>query len=966
MNKYENQMILHENRLEPRAYFFEYQNNDDASEFNREHACGFLNLCGSWNFKLYNGPEYVLEKMHKQLLANSEQITVPSLWQYEGYGKLQYTDEGFPFPVDVPNIPSDTPTALYQRTFDYVPQAGSTIIRFDGVESYFELYLNGTYVGMSKGSRLQAEFDISGLVKSGENLISIKVLQYSDATYVEDQDMWWASGIFREVYLFNRQTQISDAYITTDKCGANGSLTVKLANNGEQAEFALYQNGEQIASAVSNGEHTFEIENAKFWNPENPALYEVYVTDLKTKRVISFKRGITKIEVKENVMYLNDAYFMMHGVNRHDNDHKVGRAVSIDRVRKDLELMKAHNINAVRTAHYPNDPRFYELCDELGLLVVAETDLETHGFENIGNLSQLSDDPSWEGVYVDRIKRHVHNCKNFTSIIIWSMGNESGYGCNFKAMVKACKAIDPVRLTHYEEDRFGEDVDIISTMYSRVQQMDLFGRYPSPKPRIICEYGHAMGNGPGGLKEYQDVFYKYDCLQGHFIWEWSDHGVFANVDGTDTYLFGGDYGDYPNNYNFCMDGLMFANQTPSNGLLEYKQVICPIKVSFGDDKITLDSKYWFESKQITVKLRVKNDGLEIATQTVEQILIAPNASKDIELTNIQFKAGKNTLIVEVYANDHQIGIYSNVVEVKADELNVQQDEMMISPTFKEDDYKLEVWHGEAKYHFDKIAGHLKTVTIDGYELVNNGPKLNLWKPNIDNHKQEMDKYWKPNLFDIMQISKLEFKYEGNKVIISSRLAPPVFDFGYKYTQTYTFAADGSVQFAIDASKYGQYDEIIPKFGTEWKLNKSLQVVNYTGMGPNENYLDSLQTCYYDKFSTNVDQLFTNYPFPQDNGNHTGVDHLSLENDKYKITFSGDQFNFSAWNYSKEMLHNAQHIHELKTDDQITLNVDKLVMGLGSNSWGSEVLDSFQPKLVDYSFKYTIKVITKENDGSTNL
>ncbi len=956
MNNYENQLVLHENRLEERSYFFEYNSElININNFSREKSAGFKDLSGNWNFKLFEGPEYVIKAFHEKLQEDFTKIKVPSLWQYEGFGKLQYTDEGFPFPIDVPKVPSDTPTALYQRTFVYEKEQGKIIIRFDGVESYFEVYLNGKYIGMSKGSRLQSEFDVTDIINDGENFISIKVLQYSDATYVEDQDMWWASGIFRSVYLLNRKSCIDDIYVKTNKVNDDGLIDLIFKKNTGKLRIEVFDNDQSLVDEVIEESFNYKIKNAKFWNPENPFLYKIKITDLETQRQIYLKRGIIKLEIKDNLMYLNDAYFMLHGVNRHDNDPETGRTVTVERMKKDLKLMKKHNINAVRTAHYPNDPRFYELCDELGILVVAETDLETHGFDNIGNISMISDDPSWENVYIDRIKRHVHNCKNFTSIIIWSMGNESGYGVNFKAMIKACKAIDPIRFVHYEEDRLAEDVDIVSTMYSRVQQMNLFGKYPSEKPRIICEYAHAMGNGPGGLKQYQEIFDKYDCIQGHFIWEWSDHGILKNIDGQKTYLYGGDFGDYPNNYNFCIDGLTFPNQTPSNGLLEYKQVICPIKLKISENKINVESRYWFEKKDIKLMVEVKNNGDVICEKMIDEIQLTPGEQTEVPITDLNLITGDNTIIVNVIVDENNIGKYSKVI-YKKKLVNNPGNIRQVKPIFEDDQFYLNVKVGNTNYLFNKVNGLLEKVMHKDQTIINHGPKLNLWKPNIDNHKQEMDKYWKNNLFDVMQLSKYNFKFTENEVIIDLRLAPPVYDFGYKYRQKYVFNDDGSVDIKISAKKYGTYNEIIPKFGTEWKINKEFQKVSYLGMGPNENYSDSLQTCHYDYFATSVDDLFTNYIFPQDNGNHSGVNSLNLINGDVIIKFTGSEFNFSLWNYSKEMIHQAQHIHELIKDDEITLNIDKLVMGLGSNSWGSEVLDSFQPKMKDYDFAYKLQIL----------
>ncbi|MDU4230734.1 MAG: glycoside hydrolase family 2 TIM barrel-domain containing protein, partial [Klebsiella grimontii] len=591
MNRWENLQLTHENRLPPRAYFFSYDSQTQARTFAREISSRFLSLSGQWNFRFFNNPLRVPEAFTSQYMSDWGPITVPGMWQMEGHGQLQYTDEGFPFPIDVPYVPTDNPTGAYQRIFTLSDgwQGQQTIIKFDGVETYFEVYVNGQYIGFSKGSRLTAEFDISRAVKTGDNLLCVRVMQWADSTYIEDQDMWWSAGIFRDVYLvgknplhvqdFTLRTDFNDDYIdATLSCqlvlenlnAQPGAATLEYALfDGEKA---LYEGTTQrlTVSEQLNVDFAIDVRAPQQWSAENPYLYHLVMT-LKNDvgeiiEVIPQRVGFRDIKVRNGLFYINNRYVMLHGVNRHDNDHLKGRAVGMDRVEKDLLLMKQHNINSVRTAHYPNDPRFYEMCDIYGLFVMAETDVESHGFANVGNLSAITDDPEWEHIYVERIVRHVHTQKNHPSIVIWSLGNESGYGCNIRAMYHAAKAIDDTRLVHYEEDRDAEMVDIISTMYTRVPLMNEFGEYPHAKPRIICEYAHAMGNGPGGLSEYQNVFYQHDSIQGHYVWEWCDHGIQATDDsGAVWYKFGGDYGDYPNNYNFCLDGLIFSDQTPGPG-----------------------------------------------------------------------------------------------------------------------------------------------------------------------------------------------------------------------------------------------------------------------------------------------------------------------------------------------------------------------------------------------------------------
>ena len=407
---------------------------------------------------------------------------------------------------------------------------------------------------------------------------------------------------------------------------------------------------------LTSARFDFTVEQPQQWSAESPYLYHLVMTlkdaDGNVLEVVPQRVGFRDIKVRDGLFWINNRYVMLHGVNRHDNDHRKGRAVGMDRVEKDLQLMKQHNINSVRTAHYPNDPRFYELCDIYGLFVMAETDVESHGFANVGDISRITDDPQWENVYVERIVRHIHAQKNHPSIIIWSLGNESGYGCNIRAMYHAAKALDDTRLVHYEEDRDAEVVDIISTMYTRVPLMNEFGEYPHPKPRIICEYAHAMGNGPGGLTEYQNVFYKHDCIQGHYVWEWCDHGIQAQDDnGNVWYKFGGDYGDYPNNYNFCLDGLIYSDQTPGPGLKEYKQVIAPVKIHALDltrGELKVENKLWFTTlDDYTLHAEVRAEGETLATQQIKLCDVAPNSEAPLQITLPQLDAREAFLNITV-------------------------------------------------------------------------------------------------------------------------------------------------------------------------------------------------------------------------------------------------------------------------------------------------------------------------------
>ncbi|MDC5810205.1 beta-galactosidase subunit alpha [Vibrio europaeus] len=998
MNNWENFLHLHENRMAPRAYFFSYDSVKTAQTFQRELSSRFMLLSGQWNFNFFTNPLLVPEEFYSKKMTQWGQITVPNMWQMEGHGDLQYTDEGFPFPIDVPFVPTDNPTGAYQRTFTLGESWDNkqTIIKFDGVETYFELYVNGEYAGFSKGSRLTAEFDISQFVQQGENLLSVRVMQWADSTYIEDQDMWWTAGIFRDVYLVGKeQIHVQDFTVRTDFAedyrAATLSCQVELENlsalqaSGYALDYALMDKGQVVAQGSCSNltidtstQARFEIEMDApiHWTAENPYLYQLVLT-LKdnqgnTVEVIPQRVGFRDIKVRDGLFYINNQYVMLHGVNRHDNDHLKGRAVGMERVEKDLVLMKQHNINSVRTAHYPNDPRFYELCDIYGLFVMAETDVETHGFANVGDLSRITNDAAWEAVFVDRAERHVHAQKNHPSIIMWSLGNESGYGCNIRSMYEATKAIDDTRLVHYEEDRDAEVVDVISTMYSRAQLMNYFGEFPHEKPRIICEYAHAMGNGPGGLTEYQNVFYQHDHIQGHYVWEWCDHGILARDEkGQPFYKYGGDYGDYPNNYNFCMDGLIYPDQTPGPGLKEYKQVIAPVKIRAVDEqagKFIVENKLWFSDLNdytITADIRAEDETLRSVQFKVEQL--SANSAREINIAIpelderevfINFTVRKDTRTLYSAAN-HEIAVYQYQLK----------ESTAIEPSFiNQNATPLIVEESRLNYlisgnnfalNFSKVNGKLTSWIVNGEELIQSEPKLNFFKPMIDNHKQEHEGLWEPAHLQIMQehFRTLHLEHLDGKVEITttSIIAPPVFDFGMRCEYRYQVSADGQLNLELSGERYGDYPHVIPVIGLDLGINGEFDQVTYYGRGPEENYQDSKQANLIDVYHSTVADMFENYPFPQNNGNRQHVRWAALTNRNGTglLVKPQQEINFSAWFYTNQNLHQAQHTIELEKSGYITLNLDHKLMGLGSNSWGSEVLDSYRVYMDEFRYGLTL-------------
>ncbi|MBF7996602.1 beta-galactosidase subunit alpha [Rahnella laticis] len=1007
MNNWENIDKQSENRLPPRASFFSYGNVQQALSFDRAASQHFQLLSGRWQFRYFEHPALVPDEFYNQPVSGWGDINVPGMWQMEGHGQLQYTDEGFPFPIDIPYVPTNNPTGAYQRKFhlDAAWDNVQTLIKFDGVETYFEVYVNGHYAGFSKGSRLCAEFDISAYVQQGENLLSVRVLQWADSTYIEDQDMWWMAGIFRDVTLTGQNAvHLQDLTVLTafdeNYCDATLKIDAILHNQREPVKgyrlHAQLLDGENCVAELSVTDLDIAdetrchleipVSQPRQWNAEHPALYQLLLTLYdEAGNVISVvpqRTGFRDICVRDGLFYVNGRYLKLHGVNRHDHDHRKGRAVDMARVERDIILMKQHNINSVRTAHYPNDPRFYELCDIYGLFVMAETDLESHGFANVGDLSRITDDPRWEHAYVERIERHVMAQKNHPSIIMWSLGNESGYGCNIRAMAARCKALDPTRLIHYEEDRDADVTDVISTMYSRVQMMNAFGEYPHAKPRIICEYAHAMGNGPGGLAEYQAVMNRHASLQGHYIWEWCDHGLLeTGENGQPRYAYGGDYGDYPNNYNFCMDGLIYPDQTPGPGLREYKQVLCPVEISHDDNTLRVKNRYWFSSlEDITLTLTVQVAG---RCQETREIVLPHLQSGESETVPLpEFNAGGQETFLNILISknsqtaysdaNYPLGHYQVLLQAAQPLENLPDLKATTALVCDEQKHQLIVRGENFRLEFSRLDGELKSWQTDGEEIVGRAPKLNFFKPVIDNHKPEFEGIWQPNHLQILQqhFRSLSWENQNDDVVIEvhSIIAPPVFDFGMRCVYRWQISPQGAVSLDLSGTPYGDFSHVIPKIGLDFGLSRRFGQVEYYGRGPGENYPDSRQANLIGHYQQPAASLFENYPMPQDNGNRQDVRWLSLRDNAGNGIFiqPHQPLNFSLWPYSSQRLQQAQHIDELTPDTCLTLNLDHQIMGLGSNSWGSEVLDSYRVYFTAFRYGFTMLPFRQQDNDSLSL
>lgn len=1007
MKVWENISLDSINRSNSRAYFNSYPDRDKAILNERRYCHAYKSLNGVWKFLFLSAPEYSPKGFYEDNYDCSDwdDIIVPGNWQVQGYGKMQYSDLWYNFPINPPYVPTDNPTGLYKRSFqiDEKWMNKRVMLRFNGVDSAFHLWINGKEAGYSKGARLQSEFDITGFIRSGKNDCTVRVYQWSDGTYLEDQDMWWLSGIFRDVELYAEpKIGIEDFYVVTDLDSSydNGKLTVETtlrnfndycSNKYTICYELLNSNHESVfyKEELAAGEKIITekvVQTPLKWSAESPNLYTLLITLKENEKIIQVipqKVGFRKIELKGETFLVNGTAIKLKGVNRHDFSPVNGRVVAEEEIEADIKLMKQHNINAIRTSHYPNSPYFYELCDEYGMYVIDETDLECHGFELTNSFNWITDDPAWELAYVSRIERMIHRDKNHPCIIMWSLGNESSFGHNFKAMAEKSRKLDSTRLIHYEGDRETEIADVYSTMYTWLensQSTHLMENIikESKKPHILCEYCHAMGNGPGNLKEYQDLFYKYDKLQGGFVWEWIDHGIQSkDPDGKIYYRYGGDFGDEPNNGNFCIDGLVMPDKTPSPGLLEYKKVIEPVETSTVDLRngvIKIKNRYDFITlDHMELIYSIVNDDKAIVSGKADIKNIPARSEKMINLNySLDFSIEKGTdyylNISYVLNRDANWARRGHELASAQFKLPVTAEPMFVKPLGNldliDDDYNLTIRGEEFEVAFDKIKGKILHVLKDGSRIIKDGPQLNFWRAPIDNDMYLLEDYRKKYFMHLMHEEIEDFYYvkKDEYILVKVSAINGATNASWYYSSTYQYRIypSGDILLDIEGIPSGIIEnapEMLPRIGVKMKINKECLNVKWYGRGPGESYSDSKQCNLFGVYENNVDGLFTNYIKPQENGNRTDCKWVRLVNDRGMglMAVAKDKFDFSAMYYEAKDLEEAKHTIDLKKRDYIVLNLDYKQNGLGSNSCGQNQLNKYRCKFEPFKLSMKLSV-----------
>ncbi|UJF15779.1 DUF4981 domain-containing protein [Jeotgalibaca sp. MA1X17-3] len=1012
----QNHYLLHRNREKSRAHFIPFSNMEDMLTKKRSKSKRIQMLNGKWKFYYSETPQESPMYLHgKNVSVNDwDEIEVPGHWQLQGYGVPHYTNVLYPFPVDPPYTPTENPTGTYYREF-VIPEnweEENVSLRFEGVDNSFHVLLNGSEVGFSKGSRVPAEFNITPYMKTGANKLMVVVYKWSDSSYLEDQDMWWLSGIFRDVYLIARpKTHIKDFFIHADLQNnyQDGQLKVNVElHKGEKETLTgctltgrlvdnqnklLYEEIFPLDNETT--EIQTQLKDILKWSAEQPNLYQ-FILELELssgkKEIISQNIGFRSVELKEGLVLVNGKPIKFKGVNRHDNHPDLGRAVTVELMEQDIRLIKQANCNAVRSAHYPNDPRFYDLCDFYGLYVIDEADLETHGFELVGNVHQLSDDPEWQEAYLDRMERMVERDKNHPSILFWSLGNESGDGINHKVMAEWAMKRDLSRLIHYEgESRSKESTntilykkdavysDVNSTMYTPIDELEKLGQNRElKKPHIVCEYGHAMGNGPGALQDYWDTFYKYPRLQGGFVWEWSDHGIRQkNSEGVEYYAYGGDFGDTPNDYNFVIDGLVQPDRTPTPGYFELKKVQEPVHVEVLDIEkgiVKITNRYDFISlDHLQLSWNLESEGKTIETGVLPLERIAAGTSKELTIPinaennknrtcmhvlNLQFLTATKTDWTEAGFEIAWSQIKYPVTDIQKkvkEKRNSYQKLNVIDRSIT-----LEVCGIDFNFTFDKVRGTLSKWTKAENDLIEKGPQMNLWRAMTDNdHRSEV--IWKNAGLHQMQIRTQSFEWKWIedqnvvRIVVSQRVAPPILGWGIIVTQTYTIDCAGVCFVEVKGTPEGDYPRTIPRIGMEMILPKHLEHVQYYGLGPHETYIDTQSAGKLGVYNHTVDGLGFDYVYPQENGNRSEVgwakftdrrgNGLEIKNEK--------KFQFSVRHYTQDNLDQAQHSYNLKRKDEIYLYIDYAQNGIGSASCGPDVLPKHELKLADFRFSFQL-------------
>lgn len=1000
---YEDLNVLHDKTMPARTYYIPASVRMNDLVEHRERSDRFQLLNGEWKFQYYNSIYDVTESFYEKGydVSGFDQVTVPGVWQMDGYDTHQYTNIRYPFPFDPPYVPQDIPCGAYVHNFEYhrEKKASKAFLNFEGVDSCFYVWVNGAYAGYSQVPHATSEFDVTDLLNEGENTLAVLVLKWCDGSYLEDQDKFRMSGIFRDVYLLKRpEKTIRDYYITTDV--EKDSVVVKLDMHFAESVETKVTIEDKYGAVVARGETAengvleLTVLNPVLWNAENPYLYQVILT--MPDEVIVDQIGFRTIEIKDKVVYFNGEKIKFRGVNRHDSDPETGFVINVQQIKKDLMLMKQHNFNAIRSSHYPNAPYFYQMCDKYGFMVIDEADIEAHGPFMLYRKDdtdrnrfyhwneKIADDPAWEKAIVDRVQLMVQRDKNRPSIVMWSMGNESAYGCNFEKALAWTKKFDPDRITQYESARYRnyditydyDNLDLYSRMYPPLQEIEDYLKNDGSKPFLLVEYCHSMGNGPGDFEDYFQMIHKDDRMCGGFVWEWCDHAIAHGTaeNGKTRYYYGGDHGETIHDGNFCVDGLVYPDRTPHTGLLEYKNVYRPVRIVSYDQEngqMVLHNYMDFDDLKdyVDIFYEMTQDGLTVEKGKLANVVASPHSDAKVELKLQVPNTGKIYLKL-IYRLKKEMPLLEHGYELGFDEIKLaneddrnrqavkwlEQEKVIGTIDVKENDKQIVLQAKDFTYVLDKRTGLFENMQFAGRSYINHPMELNIWRAPTDN-----DMYikleWKKAHYDAAYTRAYRIEVLQNKhgVLIMEHLAV-VADTVQKILDvemTWKINEDGKIEAVIEAVKDKEFPDL-PRFGIRMFLNKKMDEITYFGMGPQESYRDKHQASCHGLFRSKVAQMHEDYIRPQENGSHYDCDYVELTNGQCGIVaVSKNPFSFNASVYTQEELERVSHNYELKESDSTVFCMDYAMNGIGSNSCGPDVMDKYRFDEEAFQFQFAL-------------
>lgn len=996
-NYFQDPKILHVNTLPHHAYFIPHQSVETAEE--RENSAYFTLLNGDWDFNYY---ESYHQLPHDFLtMAFEHKIPVPSNWQNHGFDRHHYTNINYPFPFDPPFVPHQNPCGVYHRTFTAQPNTAKRyLLNFEGVDSCLFVYLNKQFVGYSQISHNTSEFDVTEYLQQGTNHLTVVVLKWCDGSYLEDQDKFRMSGIFRDVYLLERpENYLQDFFIRYELdehfSQAELRLETQFVGQKQPLDIQLFDPNGALVLQQQAVDFCEKITNIQLWNAEQPQLYTLVLR--YADEVIVQKIGFRKAEVKEGIFYFNGQPIKFRGVNRHDSDPKTGYTISYAQALKDLQLMKQHNINAIRTAHYPNAPWFSELCDQYGFYLIGEADVEAHGAsmltvktpepsiflnhendpetarirqETIDNFCYFARDPAFKKAILDRQQANVERDKNRTSIIIWSLGNESGYGENFEAAAEWIKSRDPSRLVHYESSIYQHsqhqndlsNLDFYSEMYGSTEDIDRYCEQPKEKPFILCEYTHAMGNSNGDAEDYWQAFQRNSQSCGGFVWEWCDHAPYLP---NGKFGYGGDFGDTPNDGNFCMDGLVSPDRIPHSNLLELKNVNRPVRASYQNGELRLHNYLDFTDLAdfVTVHYEFVQNGV-VTSGGKCQIDCKPQQSAVLNLPMPE-NNGEHWLLNLRYTQNYASALVAEHHELGFDQILLYpQNHFKKQPLVKEatrfdvneTDLTVEIKNGDYRYLFDKQKGIFSHIEKNEVAQIEQPLDFVIWRAPTDNDRL-IRETWQNAGYDKAYSRAYEtaVNVTAKAVEITVKSAILAVARGRILTLDlrYQIWANGQITLHIQGQRAG-YLPFLPRFGLRFYLPKQqismAEPLEYFGYGEAESYIDKHHLAKLGIYHTTAKANHTDYVKPQENGSHFGCEYLKLNG----LYISADKaFSFNLSPYTAEELTTKKHHYELEEAASTILCVDYKMSGIGSNSCGPNLKDEYRlnEERVEVSFYF---------------